>query len=163
VNGTRAYYDRLSDALGRTWERLVREPECGPFLVYDFVGGRLIRVTYDPPPLTPGGAGTVYVLDDGDAIKIGHTVKQVALRIASLQTGNPRVIRTIATIAEASSEVESHLHNAFAEWNRRGEWFDRDKLHALAEAAGGWESLLHKHLEGDGWHITLAPVILADS
>jgi hypothetical protein len=156
-NGTRAYFDRLSDALGRTVERLLPHPECGPFLVYDFVGGRLIRVIYDPPPLIPGGPGTVYVLDDGDAIKIGHTEKQVAIRVASLQTGNPRVIRTIATIAGASSDVETHLHNEFAQWNRRGEWFDRDKLHGFAATAGGWELLLRRHLSAANWQITTWP------
>jgi hypothetical protein len=155
AKGTRGYFDRLSDGLGRAWERLIRDPACGPYLVFDFVGGRLFRVTYNPPPLVPGGAGTVYVLDDGDAIKIGHTVKHVALRIASLQTGNPRVIRTVAIVAGASSAVEMHLHNEFAQWNLRGEWFDRETLRGLAVEAGGWEPLLRRHLPGGEWQITV--------
>jgi hypothetical protein len=61
-------------------ERLLPHPECGPYLVDDFVGGRLIKVTYEPPPLVPGGAGTVYVLDDGDAIKIGHTKDKMVFK-----------------------------------------------------------------------------------
>lgn len=44
IGGTLAYFDRLSDALGRVTRRLPGRPDRSPFLVNDFVSGRVIRV-----------------------------------------------------------------------------------------------------------------------
>jgi hypothetical protein len=64
-------------------------PHRAPFIVHDFVGGRRIIVDYQAPPLEPGGSGIVYVLDDGDAFKIGYTSGYLAARVAGLQTRMP--------------------------------------------------------------------------
>jgi hypothetical protein len=93
------------------------------------------------------------VLDDGDAFKIGHTTGPPALRVAGLQTGNPRVIRAVATIAGASPEVEAHLHRELAEWIRRGEWFEREPIENKVERAGGWAAFLRQHLPAAEWQI----------
>jgi hypothetical protein len=99
----------------------------------------------------------VYVLDDGDAFKIGHTNGYVAKRVKDLQTGNPRLIRTVAQVRSASEDVEAHLQTAFGEWNRQGEWFERAPLKELAAASGGWEELLRQRLPPppDHWDIII--------
>lgn len=154
VGGTLAYFNRLSDALGRVALRLPVHPERSPFLVHDFIQGRVISVTYTPPPVGPGGEGVVYVVDDGYAIKIGHTYGPPAARIAGLQTGNPRVIHAIATIAAASPAVEGHLHAALAGLALRGEWFKRTELLDRVRAAGGWDAFLRAVLPTGEWGIT---------
>lgn len=73
-NGTLAYYSRRSDALGDVVEQLPHRPERSPFIVHDFVTGVRLTISYTAPPIGPTGDGVVYVVDDGDAIKIGHTV-----------------------------------------------------------------------------------------
>ncbi len=153
ARGTLAYHDRLTDALGSVAREAVSKPERCPFTVSDWVGGRTIAVTYTPPPLSPGGAGRVYVVTDGDGIKIGFTVKTVDSRIAGLRTGKPRSIRPLATVHNVVPAVEAALHTAFGEHHRTGEWFDFDALTSLAEQAGGWTGLLASLLDGDGWTI----------
>ena len=51
---------------------------------------RPIRVFYEPTLQPASDAGTVYIIEDGFGIKIGHTTGIVAKRIADLQTGNSR-------------------------------------------------------------------------
>ena len=151
---TLAYFNRLSDALGRVAERLPARPERSPFVVHDFVQGRYIEIVYLAPFIGPGGEGVVYVVDDGDAFKIGHTLGPPAGRIASLQTGNPRVIQTVATIAAASPDVENHLHEALAQWTRMGEWFEREPILKKVAEAGGWSAYLKSVLPPGEWSIT---------
>ena len=102
-------------------------------------------------------AGPADVLGGGHAYKIGHTTGQVAARIAGLQTGNPRVIRTVASIAPAIDAVEAHLHTQFAPWYLRGEWFRRDEITAEVAAAGGWKHFLALHLPPGDWRIEVQP------
>lgn len=156
AHGTLAYCDRLSDAFGLIAVRLPGNPERSPFVVHDFVGGRRFTITYSPPPLQPGGKGTVYILDDGHAFKIGITHGYVAARVAGLQTGNPRLINTVATVSPATQAVETHLHAVFGRWSLRGEWFERIPLLRLAEMEGGWQALLQGFLPQGSWDITVA-------
>jgi hypothetical protein len=159
IDGTHGHNNRLTHALGHVAERLSSRPDRSPFIVHDLIGGRRITVHYQPPPLESGGPGTVYVLDDGHAFKIGYTNGYVAARVADLQTGNPRLIRTVAEVGSASQAVEDHLHTEFGEWSLRGEWFEREPLEELAAAAGGWEALLRRRLPpppGD-WNIAVNP------
>lgn len=107
VGGTRAYLDRLSDGLGRSVKALTSRPDRSPFLVHDHVGGRVLRVSFAPPPPGPGGDGKVYLVSDGLGIKIGFTTSSVASRIAGLQTGNPRLIEPLATVNGVTDAVES--------------------------------------------------------
>lgn len=157
VSGTLAYSDRLTDALGLVAQRLPAAPERSPFVVHDFVGGRQFWITYTPEPLGPGGEGLVYVLDDGHAFKIGHTTGHVAVRVAGLQTGNPRLIQTVATVGPATDAVEAHLHTQFGAWSLRGEWFLRAEVAALVESSGGWEPFLRSHLPDGDWIVTQYP------
>jgi hypothetical protein len=153
IGGTLAYFDRLSDALGDVARALPLQPDRSPFLVHDFVGGRLIRVVYTPAAPAPGGPGSVYLVTDGDGIKIGYTTLPVAQRIAALQTGNPRTIRTLVTIHGAGLDVEATLHRAFGKHQGIGEWFQWPPLLDLALDAGGWEALLRGLLGGGDWRV----------
>ena len=156
-SGTLAYCDRLSDAFGLIAWRLPGNPERSPFVVHDFVQGRRFTITYRPAPLQPGGEGTVYILDDGHAFKIGITHGHVAARVAGLQTGNPRLINTVVTVSPATQAVEAHLHAVFGRWSLRGEWFDRRALLDLANAAGGWQALLRESLPEGQWTVSVLP------
>jgi hypothetical protein len=146
--GTLGYLDRLSEAAGNVALRLPVMPDRSPMLIYDFVAGRLFRVTYTPPVPTPVGLGTVYVLEDGFGIKVGYTIGPVAKRIGELQTGNPRRITVVAEIGSATIELEELLHSKLNEWNITGEWFARGPLVAQAASAGGFGNWL-RALAGD--------------
>lgn len=67
-------------------------------------------------------------------------------RVADLQTGNPRLIRTVAEVGSAGPDAEKHVQAEFDQWARRGEWFERAPLERLAADAGGWEELLRRRL-----------------
>lgn len=95
------------------------------------------------------------MLDDGDAFKVGHTTTDVALRIQGLQTGNPRTLRPVATIAYASDGVEAELHKALEPWHVSGEWYAREPIRQNVERAGGWEPYLRSLLAPDNWNITI--------
>lgn len=156
-DGTLGYYNRLSEAVGLVALRLPVMPERSPMLIYDFVAGRLFRVTYTPPAPTPAGLGTVYVLEDGFGIKVGYTNGSVAKRIGELQTGNPRRITVIAEIGSATPELEDHIHSKLNEWNITGEWFARGPLVAQAASEGGFESWLRKLAGEHDWPIAVHP------
>jgi hypothetical protein len=155
--GTRAYFDRLSEAVAGVVLALPANPTRSPMIVYDYVVGRRFRVQYRPPALEVAGAGTVYVLEDGFGIKVGYTTGQVARRVAELQTGNSRKITTIVEIFKATPEVEAMLHGELNEWNITGEWFERGPIIARAAAAGGLDAWL-KHLLGSAdWPMIIHP------
>lgn len=154
ARGASGYYSRLSEVLGYIADSLPRNPDSSPYVVHDFVGGRRIEVHYRPPTVEPGGDGLVYILDDGIAFKFGHTTQPPALRVNNLQTGNPRLIHTVATIAPASVYVEAHLHRKLDAWVVRGEWYERDPILAAVDAAGGWEPYLRLLLPDGTWDIT---------
>lgn len=63
----------------------------------------------------------VYFAQAGDRIKIGWS-RNVAARIAKLQTGNPEPIILLATRPGGRS-LEQELHDRFAEARLTGEWF----------------------------------------
>jgi hypothetical protein len=156
-NGTLAYYNRLSEAVGYVAERLPVDPGRSPMLINDFVGGRLFRVTYTPPLPSATGLGTVYVLEDGSGIKIGYTGGPVAKRIGELQTGNSRRITIIAAMSNATADLEALIHSKLDEWNVTGEWFARDHLVAQAAAAGGFGPWLRRLAEDEDWPVTIHP------
>jgi hypothetical protein len=151
-----AYYDRLSDALGSAVQRLLSSPESPPVIVDDFVGGRRFTVHYRPI-LEPGGPGSVYVVTDGHAYKIGHANVPVERRIRGLQTGNPREIRTVAIIRQAPLTIERVLHKRFAQHALKGEWFSLEGLEALVEQSSGWRELLLSSLPEGPWEIDISP------
>lgn len=68
---------------------------------------------------------TVYLLSDGDYLKIGHTSRDIEVRMREIQTGSPNTIRLINFLPDAPIEVERELHRKFANLRVRanGEWF----------------------------------------
>lgn len=153
--GSLWYYDKLSDALGWVKYRIPSlDPEQIPVHVYDLVRGHRITIQFAPPELGPEeGGGTVYLADDGTAIKIGWTHGSVGTRLASLQTGNPRQISPIGWIADASEQIEWDLHAQLGEHRLRptGEWFDRHSLQEAWRASGGIEPWLRTLLPPGDW------------
>lgn len=68
---------------------------------------------------------TVYLISDGDYVKIGHTLRDVEQRLTEIQTGSPQPIKLINFIPGADISVERELHQKFADLRLRnnGEWF----------------------------------------
>ena len=86
-----------------------------------------------------GGDGTLYIARECDArtgewgpyVKVGlvRGDRDADPRLREHQTGNPRDIVEVATVASPSVHaLETHVHHAFASQRVRGEWF------ALGEA-----------------------------
>lgn len=151
-NGTASRWDRMSDALGYAVWSLPRNPQSNPFHVWDLVAGRLVEISYAPLAARPG-TGTVYVVEDGIGVKVGHTDGPPPKRIAELQVGNPRTIVPVALVLNASEEIEAWLQTAFSRWALRGEWFERGAMTMKAREFGGWENLLRHHLPAGDWDI----------
>lgn len=151
--GTRENLDRLSDALGKATEALIKDPERSPFVVHDHVGGRVIRISFVPPPPGLGGSGKVYFVTDGVGIKIGYTTVTVARRVDGLKTGNPNPITALVTVHGVTEQVEERLHAAFDEHRMEGEWFHWQPLVTAALAVGGWEHLVLQHLGDGDWRV----------
>lgn len=156
-HGTLAYMGRLSEAVGYVATNLGRTGGLtSPVLISDHVGGRLIRVSYDPP-LIRAGEGIVYVIEDGHAIKVGYTAGQLLTHMAGLQTGNPRLLRPIAEIRHATDTLEARLHRGLTPWRLIGEWFAREPLIEAANQAGGFDLWLRKLAARDHLDLVVHP------
>ena len=125
--------------------------------IWDFVGARQFDVTYRRPSKPAAGTGTVYILDDGVAFKVGYTGGTVAVRVQGLQTGNPRRIMTVAEIANATEDTEAALHAALNDWNVSGEWFDRGPVVDQITAAGSVKDWLATLPGVNPRHVTVHP------
>lgn len=68
-------------------------------------------------------SGYVYLMSDGDKIKIGYTSKNVFGRMDSLQTGNPRPLHVLYYFP-ASIKTEGILHEQYKRQWIRGKWYD---------------------------------------
>ena len=79
-------------------------------------------------------AESVYVLCDGEHVKIGRTRRRVVDRVAALQTGCARKIKPIVSvqIPLAAVEVEHWCHRKLAGHRANGEWFLCSKKDAVA-------------------------------
>ena len=75
-----------------------------------------------PQARDASGLGTVYIVTDGHAVKIGFTSKTVKERVAQLQTGNPRPITVLSAFSGTIAD-EQRIHAALSENNVSGEWF----------------------------------------
>lgn len=155
---TRAFFDRLTEAVGQVARNLPGAPDRSPMVIYDFVNGRRISIAYTPPAVSPGNRGTVYLLDDGTGFKIGWTSGTVAQRISGLQTGNPRMIIEMAAISDAGPDVESHLHGLLGPLHLSGEWYQRGHIVAEAAGLGGIREWLTTKLPAEhDWEIVVYP------
>jgi len=72
----------------------------------------------------------VYVIESHGFYKIGRA-NDVFNRLATLQTGNPRLLRVVGYVRccdeKEAFELEKKLHAKLAYYRRRGEWFDLDR------------------------------------
>lgn len=89
-------------------------------------------------------SGWVYFISDGTATKVGWSEIEPRLRMAQLQTGNPRLLVLLVAL-DARRGDEARVHRALAHARGIGEWFGaRDpivlELFALAQAnvSGFW-------------------------
>lgn len=69
-----------------------------------------------------GKQGYVYLITDGEYLKIGYSVNPPK-RVAELQTGNARLLSLVGTI-EGTEEDERLLHAKYARHNVLQEWFE---------------------------------------
>lgn len=75
--------------------------------------------------------GWLYVITDGTAYKVGRATDPES-RLSSLQTGNPRQLRLVATEPHADSVgAELSAHKMLANSRIRGEWFEVDEETAV--------------------------------
>ena len=73
----------------------------------------------------------VYIISDGDFIKIGKTRGGVERRFREIQTGNPRPLKVMAIIHDESwrdESVEKKLHKRFSYCRVAGEWFPHNHV-----------------------------------
>lgn len=86
---------------------------------------RVIRS--DPLPKPPVEIHTpkniVYFIKAGNHIKIGQTSGSIDRRIKSLATGHYDQMTALAVIEDAPAPLEFELHQRFAAYRVRGEWF----------------------------------------
>lgn len=95
----------------------------------------------DPRETRPG---FIYFASDGHAVKIGFAI-DVAERMKTLQTGNPRPITVLATIV-GDVLTERRLHRYFVRVRLQGEWFRMTKtLVRFIEAAENYDKALATH------------------
>jgi hypothetical protein len=66
---------------------------------------------------------TIYFISDGEYVKIGYTNGNPLERLASLQTGNARLLKVLHTMPGSLSE-EQALHQRFHHLRACGEWFE---------------------------------------
>ncbi len=152
--GTRAKFDRLSEAFGYVVHALPIHPERAPFTVIDHLRGIAHTVVFTPPAVRPGGPGRVYVIDDERALKIGYTTNPVQRRLGQLQSGNPNKLRVVVTIESVDDDVEARLHHELRSLNiSGGEWFEREGLLDRVNEHGSWSALVTAVLGEDDWEV----------
>jgi hypothetical protein len=85
-----------------------------------------IEIAKHSPHFTKtNGKGLVYFIhEEGDfkRFKIGYTTR-ISERLLSLQTGNPDLLVVYKTIENVTKKKETQLHQLFAQYHIRGEWF----------------------------------------
>lgn len=77
----------------------------------------------------------VYFIRQGNSgpIKIGRA-SEVKRRIGQLQTGNPTTLQLLGWLVASNDDaMEKQLHAHYSEYRVRGEWFDIDQDHVLAQ------------------------------
>lgn len=92
-------------------ERTDRDPEVEAAL----------GVLRDAKAQRDGRQGYVYLITDETAYKIGYSVNPQK-RVAELQTGNPRVLKLVASMPGTEAD-EKALHAKYIKHNLLQEWF----------------------------------------
>lgn len=107
-----------SNAAG--WERSKRKMKHATIKVGDYEE----TVQLLTNGMKTGRSGFVYIVTDGEAVKIGRAAN-LASRISSIQVGNPRQLTVLQTIQTRNAmELEATLHHKFKKQHIRGEWFN---------------------------------------
>ena len=86
---------------------------------------REVREMPARPPRGPRQTpGTVYLISDGECLKIGRTSKAPESRLAALQTASARRLSLVACINSANAaDAEKALHRQFRARRLINEWF----------------------------------------
>lgn len=77
----------------------------------------------------PGGWTYVVRVGDDGPVKIGHTFGSPEARIRALQTAHPEPLQLLKVVEGARKERE--MHEEFAAFRLRGEWFHPDILEQI--------------------------------
>lgn len=74
--------------------------------------------------------GTVYLIkSDSGSHKIGHTRRNIGIRLSQLQSSSPDKLEVKRTFdALNSKETEQDLHSHFRSKNTHGEWFSLNEV-----------------------------------
>jgi hypothetical protein len=105
-----------------------------------------------PRPSDENKIGQLYFIGsaDQDAVKIGFAT-EVAMRLSSLQTGNPSELTFVASVP-CTFGAEQHLHRMLKDHRLRLEWYRRDEfilalMDELQDAAFccGWDVLIERY------------------
>ena len=73
----------------------------------------------------------VYVISDGEYIKIGKSSGNPAGRLSALQTGNARTLKLLMIISNPQYNgtiIEQRIHNYYKRQQIKNEWFSIDVL-----------------------------------
>jgi hypothetical protein len=73
--------------------------------------------------LASSGQRLVYFVECRNFVKIGFTTRDVRERMREFETGNPEKFKLIGTIAVAAGVDDRYLHQRFAMFRHRKEWF----------------------------------------
>lgn len=77
--------------------------------------------------------GFIYIITDGDAVKIGQTTNPKG-RFSAIQTSNPREITVLQTIKVADMDsAEQSIHYHYRSYHIRDEWFDLLPVFGIGE------------------------------
>jgi hypothetical protein len=72
--------------------------------------------------------GSVYMISNGHAVKIGFTTQGGSKRLKQLQTASSDKLEVIYILENSTREVEQSLHRYFGkngqDYNIRNEWYD---------------------------------------
>jgi hypothetical protein len=77
----------------------------------------------DDGRLAATGKRLVYFVECRNFVKIGFTTRDVRERMKEFETGNPDKFKLIGTIVVPEGRDDRHLHQQFAVFRHRGEWF----------------------------------------
>lgn len=128
----------------RSVPEMAAEMSCDRTTVYRWVGrGLLERKAIDGKTMVRTAAWdgahddadsyVYFIQEEGGLVKIG-VAKDPDRRLKDLRAGNPRELVLLGTM-RGGRDVEFELHNTFASYRERGEWFRPTKvLIAMATA-----------------------------
>lgn len=102
----------------------------------------------------------IYVIQAGDAVKIGYSASNVEARLGAVQTSSPHRCEIVALMGGNRAD-ERRLHNRFRGSHLRGEWFRlTDDIKALVAEHPGSASRKPARDREVGPHFTTADGVI---